>query len=56
MTLKYGCHLSTVGKQGVAGAVLGAEFLGLGALQIFAKSRRSWKTRPLGPPGYEVLP
>lgn len=47
--MKYGFHLSIAGKQGVAGAAQEAELLGLGALQIFAKSPRSWKTRPLSP-------
>ncbi|GIW24289.1 deoxyribonuclease IV [Meiothermus sp.] len=47
--MKYGFHLSIAGKHGVAGALEEAELLGLSALQIFAKSPRSWKTRNLKP-------
>ncbi|MDW8481224.1 MAG: deoxyribonuclease IV [Meiothermus sp.] len=47
--MKYGLHLSIAGKRGIAGAAEEAELLGLSALQIFAKSPRSWKTRPLRP-------
>ncbi|RDI95571.1 deoxyribonuclease IV [Meiothermus sp. QL-1] len=47
--MRYGLHLSIAGKQGVAGAAREAALLGLTALQIFAKSPRSWKTRPLRP-------
>jgi deoxyribonuclease IV len=39
--------MSIAGKQGVAGAAEEAELLGLSAIQIFAKSPRSWKLRPL---------
>lgn len=45
--MKYGFHLSIAGKLGVAGAVEEAGLLGLSAIQIFAKSPRSWKTRNL---------
>lgn len=45
--VRYGFHLSIAGKKGVAGAVEEAQALGLSAFQIFAKSPRSWKTRPL---------
>lgn len=45
--MKYGFHLSIAGKEGVAGAALEAELLGLGCFQIFAKSPKSWKPRPL---------
>ncbi len=45
--MKYGFHASIAGKQGVAGAAVEAGLLGLSAVQIFAKSPRSWKTRAL---------
>jgi deoxyribonuclease-4 len=45
--LKYGFHMSIAGKLGVAGAAQEAQLLGLSAIQIFAKSPRSWKTRGL---------
>jgi len=45
--LKYGFHASIAGKLGVAGAAEEAMLLGLSAIQIFAKSPRSWKTRNL---------
>ncbi|HEU4740718.1 MAG TPA: deoxyribonuclease IV [Meiothermus sp.] len=48
-SIHYGFHLSIAGKQGVAGAVIEAQRLGLSGFQIFAKSPRSWKTRNLGP-------
>ncbi len=47
--MKYGFHMSIAGKLGIAGAAQEAELLGLGAVQIFAKSPRSWKTRNLKP-------
>lgn len=47
--IRYGFHLSIAGKKGVAGAVEEALSLGLSAFQIFAKSPRSWRTRPLSP-------
>jgi deoxyribonuclease-4 len=47
--IRYGFHLSIAGKKGVAGAVEEALALGLTAFQIFAKSPRSWRTRPLSP-------
>jgi deoxyribonuclease-4 len=47
--LKYGFHMSIAGKLGVAGALEEASVLGLSAVQIFAKSPRSWKTRSLRP-------
>ncbi len=47
--MKYGFHLSIAGKLGIAGALEEARSLGLSALQIFAKSPRSWKTRSLRP-------
>jgi Endonuclease IV (EC 3.1.21.-) len=45
--VRYGFHLSIAGKKGVAGALEEAMALGLTAFQIFAKSPRSWRTRPL---------
>jgi deoxyribonuclease-4 len=45
--LKYGFHVSIAGKLGIAGAAEEALLLGLGAIQIFAKSPRGWKTRSL---------
>lgn len=45
--MKYGFHMSIAGKLGVAGAAEEAHLLGLSAIQIFAKSPRSWKTRSL---------
>jgi deoxyribonuclease-4 len=45
--LKYGFHMSIAGKLGIAGAAEEAQLLGLSAIQIFAKSPRSWKTRGL---------
>ncbi|WP_337869683.1 deoxyribonuclease IV [Meiothermus sp.] len=45
--MKYGFHVSIAGKLGIAGAAEEAGLLGLGAIQIFAKSPRSWKTRSL---------
>lgn len=45
--MKYGFHASIAGKLGVAGAAEEARLLGLSAIQIFAKSPRSWKTRNL---------
>ncbi|WP_018466238.1 deoxyribonuclease IV [Calidithermus timidus] len=47
--IRHGLHLSIASKEGVAGAVREAELLGLSAFQIFAKSPRAWKTRPLSP-------
>jgi len=47
--IRYGLHLSTSGKEGVAGAVREAELLGLSAFQIFAKDPKAWKGRPLSP-------
>ncbi|RIH86528.1 Endonuclease 4 [Meiothermus luteus] len=47
--MRYGLHLSIAGKQGIAGAAEEAGLLGLSAMQIFAKSPRSWKIRPLKP-------
>ncbi|WP_027893127.1 deoxyribonuclease IV [Calidithermus chliarophilus] len=47
--IRYGLHLSITGKEGRAGAVREAELLGLRAFQIYAKSPRTWKTRPLSP-------
>ncbi|AFV76499.1 apurinic endonuclease APN1 [Thermus oshimai JL-2] len=48
-TVAHGFHLSIAGKRGVAGAVEEAMHLGLTAFQIFTKSPRSWRTRPLSP-------
>ncbi len=45
--MKYGFHMSIAGKLGIAGAAEEAELLGMSAIQIFAKSPRSWKTRGL---------
>lgn len=45
--MKYGFHASIAGKLGIAGAAEEAGLLGLSAVQIFAKSPRSWKTRSL---------
>ncbi len=45
--MRYGFHASIAGKLGVAGAAEEAALLGLSAVQIFAKSPRSWKTRSL---------
>ena len=45
--MKYGFHMSIAGKLGIAGAAEEAQLLGLSAIQIFAKSPRSWKTRGL---------
>jgi deoxyribonuclease-4 len=45
--VRYGFHLSIAGKKGAAGALEEAMALGLTAFQIFAKSPRSWRTRPL---------
>lgn len=47
--MHYGFHVSISGQQGLAGAVIEAELLGLSAIQIFAKSPRSWKLRGLKP-------
>ncbi|MGC8967283.1 MAG: endonuclease IV [Thermus sp.] len=53
--VRYGFHLSIAGKKGVAGAVEEALRLGLSAFQIFAKSPRGWKTRPLSPGEVEAF-
>lgn len=45
--MKYGFQVSISRKGGIAGAALEAELLGLSAIQVFAKSPRSWKTRSL---------
>lgn len=45
----FGFHASISGKLGIAGAALEAELLGLSAVQIFAKSPRTWKLRNLKP-------
>lgn len=45
--MKCGFHMSIAGKLGIAGAAEEAFLLGLSAIQIFAKSPRSWKTRSL---------
>lgn len=47
--MKYGFHLSIAGRLGIANAAEEAQRLGLSAMQIFAKSPRSWKTRSLKP-------
>lgn len=47
MKPRYGFHMSIAGKLGVAGAAEEAQRLGVSAMQIFAKSPRSWKTRSL---------
>lgn len=47
--MRYGFHVSISGKLGLEGAAQEAERLGLSAIQIFAKSPRSWKLRPIKP-------
>ncbi len=47
--MRYGLHVSISGKNGYANAINEAERLGITAIQIFAKSPRSWRTRALKP-------
>jgi len=43
----FGFHNSIAGRRGYTGALEYAELLGTSAVQIFAKSPRSWRTRKL---------